>query len=137
VRNGRIRRRRHIMLFNANNVLDLLVEALREGGEVRLREFAKTYASENLAYVEINESSLSEVIDEVLAALNNFDKAAALAVIEGAPERLRAVEEEDDEDDEDEDNGEEDSEEESGLASRVTALETEVARLKEIASRYV
>lgn len=119
------------MLFNANNVLDLLVEALREGGETRMREFAKSYADQNLSF-DLNEEALTTVLDEILAALNGFDKGAALAVIEAAPERLRVVEE-DDEDDEDEDDGEE----ESGLASRVTALETEVARLKEIASRYV
>jgi hypothetical protein len=125
VRNGRIRRRRHTMLFNANNVLNLLVEALREGGEARVREFAATYASENLAYVVIDEESLKSVVDEVLAALDAFDKATALAVIEGAPERLRAVEE----DAEDSDKPD--------LASRVSVLEAEVLRLKEIASRYV
>jgi hypothetical protein len=121
-------------MFNANNVLDLLVEALREGGEVRLREFAKTYATENLG--QINEEALTEVLNEILAALNNFDKAAALAVVEGAQERIRFVEE-DSADDEDEDEETDEDSDQPDLAGRVTALEAEVARLKEIASRYV
>jgi hypothetical protein len=120
-------------MFNANNVLDLLVEALREGGEVRLREFAKIYATENLG--QINEEALEQVILEILAALNNFDKAAAITVVEGAPERIRFVEE--DSADEDEDEETDEDSDQPDLAGRVTALEAEVARLKEIASRYV
>ena len=119
------------MQFNTTNVLNLLVEALREGGETRMREFAKTYADENLSF-DVDAEALTEVLNEILAALNAFDKDEALRVLEAAPERLRV-----EEDDEDEDEDEEDSEQESGLASRVTALEAEVATLKEIASRYV
>lgn len=121
------------MLFNTTNVLDLLVEALREGGETRMREFAKEYADNNLSF-EIDDEALTKVLDEVLAALNAFDKAEALRVLEAAPGRIEASQEEDEEEDEDTDSEESDS---PDLASRVTALEAEVARLKEIASRYV
>lgn len=117
-------------MFNANNVLDLLVEALREGGEVRLREFAKTYATDNLG--EINEEALTSVLDEILAALNGFDKDAAIAVLTGAQERITAL----DEDDEDEDSDEEDDEDgvSSDLTSRVQALEKGLAELRQVAT---
>lgn len=118
-------------MFNANNVLDLLVEALREGGEVRLREFAKTYATENLG--QINEEALTEVLNEILAALNGFDKDAALAVLGGAQERITTFEDSaDEEDDEDDDDPEEESTDKD-LASRVTDLEKMVAELRTVA----
>lgn len=121
-------------MFNANNVLDLLVEALREGGEVRLREFAKTYATENLG--QINEEALTEVLNEILAALNDFDKAAALAVVEGAQDRIRFVAVFEDEDDEEDD----ETPEEAGdtslvLEARVTALEKGIEELRQVARR--
>ena len=119
-------------MFNANNVLDLLVEALREGGEVRLREFAKTYATENLG--QVNEEALEAVLTEILAALNNFDKAAAITVLEGAQERLRFVEEESaDEEDDDEDDEDEESGDSDDLASRVATLEKGFAELRQVA----
>lgn len=127
------------MLFNTNNVLDLLVEALREGGETRMREFAKEYATSNLSF-EVDEEALTKVLDEILAALNAFDKEEALRVLEAAPGRIEVTEPEEEED-EDESEDEEGTDLVEGdapdLASRVTALEAEVATLKEIASRYV
>lgn len=118
-------------MFNANNVLDLLVEALREGGEVRLREFAKTYATENLG--QINEEALTEVLNEILAALNGFDKDAALAVLGGAQERITTFEDEDSADEEDEDEDDEDTEDSESLVSRVAALEKGFAELRQVA----
>lgn len=126
-------------MFNANNVLDLLVEALREGGEVRLREFAKTYATENLG--DINEEALTTVLDEIVEALGRFDKTAALEVLAGAQDRIRPVEEDsadeedDEEDDEDEDTAAEEGDTSLVLASRVTALEKTVTELRAIAVR--
>lgn len=124
-------------MFNANNVLDLLVEALREGGEVRLREFAKTYATENLG--DINEEALTTVLDEIVEALGRFDKTAALEVLAGAQDRIRPVEEdsadEEDDEDEDEDTAAEEGDTSLVLASRVTALEKTVTELRAIAVR--
>lgn len=114
-------------MFNANNVLDLLVEALREGGEVRLREFAKTYATDNLG--EINEEALTSVLDEILAALNGFDKDAAIAVLTGAQERITALDEDEDSDEEDDEDGVS-----SDLTSRVQALEKGLAELRQVAT---
>jgi hypothetical protein len=119
-------------MFNANNVLDLLVEALREGGEVRLREFAKEHAEHNLSF-DFDQAVLDEILSEILVALNAFDKAAALALIEGAPDRLRAAEQDDEDEDEDED--EDSTPSDGSVEARVTALETEVERLKGIAAR--
>lgn len=118
-------------MFNANNVLDLLVEALREGGEVRLREFAKTYATENLN--EYNEEALTEILNEILAALNNFDKAAAITVLEGAQERLRFVEEESADEEEDDEDEDEESSDAEDLTTRVAALEKGFAELRQVA----
>lgn len=123
-------------MFNANNVLTLLVEALREGGEVRLREFAKTYATERLGS-SINEEALTEILNEIVEALNEFDKTRALEVLAGAQDRLTAVPEEDDEDEAED---EEDSEEEhpdsvTGLAKRVAALEKGLAEVRQVAVR--
>lgn len=117
-------------MLNPNNVLDLLVEALREGGETRLREFAKTYATDNLG--EVNEEALTEILNEIIAALNDFDKAAAINVLEGAEDRLRAVEE-DEEEEEDEDDVDAEAEN-LILADRVTALEKTVAELRSVAT---
>lgn len=116
-------------MFNANNVLNLLVEALREGGEVRLREFAKTYATDNLGS-SINEEALTEILNEIVKALNEFDKTRALEVLAGAQDRLTAVPEEDDEDEDDE--TDEDSDQ-PDLATRVTALEKGFAELRGVA----
>lgn len=117
-------------MFNANNVIDLLVEALREGGEVRLREFAKTYATENLG--QINEEALTEVLNEIVEALGRFDKTAALEVLAGAQDRIRFVEEDsaDEVDDEDEDSEESTDED---LATRVATLEEGFAELRQVA----
>jgi len=119
-------------MFNANNVLSLLVEALREGGEVRLREFAKTYATDNLGS-NFNEEALTEILNEIVEALNNFDKDKALEVLAGAQDRLTSFpEDEDEEDDEDEDETEEDSDR-PDLATRVSALEKGLAELRQVA----
>lgn len=114
-------------MFNANNVLNLLVEALREGGEVRLREFAKTYATENLG--TINEEALTEILDEIVAALNDFDKDKALEVLNGAQDRLTSFPEDD------EDEGDETAEDsdQPDLATRVSTLEKGLAELREVA----
>lgn len=112
-------------MFNANNVLDLLVEALREGGEVRVREVAKTLVSENYAYVEVTDESINEIVTDVLAALNDFDKERALSLITDAPNRLQS-------DDDDEDDSEESADED--LATRVTRLEKGLAELREVAT---
>lgn len=118
-------------MFNANNVLNLLVEALREGGEVRLREFAKTYATENLGS-SLNEEALTEILNEILAALNGFDKDKALEILAGAQDRLTSFPEEEDEDEEEDDETDEDSDQ-PDLATRVTALEKGFAELREVA----
>ena len=116
-------------MFNANNVLDLLVEALREGGEARVREVAKTLVSENYAYVEATDDSINEIVTDVLAALNDFDKERALSLITDAPNRLQSEDEdEDDEEDEDEESG--DGED---LTTRVAALEKGFAELRQVA----
>lgn len=114
-------------MFDANQILAALVEALREGGEVRLREYAKTYATDRLGS-SINEEALTEILDEIVAALNDFDKDKALEVLNGAQDRLTALPEEDDEDEE----TEEDSDQ-PDLATRVTALEKGFAELREVA----
>lgn len=110
-------------MFNANNVLDLLVEALREGGEARVREVAKTLVSENYAYVEATDDSINEIVTDVLAALNDFDKERALSLITDAPNRLQSENE-----DEDEESG--DAED---LTTRVAALEEGFAELRQVA----
>lgn len=117
-------------MFNANNVLSLLVEALREGGEVRLREFAKTYATDNLGS-NFNEEALTEILNEIVAALNEFDKDKALEVLGGAQDRLTSFPEDEDEDDE-EDETEEDSDG-PDLATRVSTLEKGLAELRQVA----
>lgn len=117
-------------MFNANNVLDLLVEALREGGEARVREVAKTLVSENYAYVEVTDDSINEIVTDVLAALNDFDKERALSLITDAPNRLQS--ENEDEDDEDEDEDEESGDGED-LTTRVAALEKGFAELRQVA----
>lgn len=121
-------------MFNANNVLSLLVEALREGGEVRLREFAKTYATDNLGS-SFNEEALTEILNEIVAALNDFDKDKALEVLAGAQDRLTSFPEDEDEEDEDieEDSDEEHPDSVTGLAKRVAALEKGLAELREVA----
>lgn len=115
-------------MFNANNVLDRLVEALREGGEARVREVAKALVSENYAYVEATDDSINEIVTDVLAALNDFDKERALSLITDAPNRLQSENEDEDEDDEDEESG--DAED---LITRVTALEKGFAELRQVA----
>lgn len=116
-------------MFNSNEILSALSAALREGGEAKVREVAAEHASRLGQY---NESAFDAIIAEILEALAEFDRDKALAVINGAQDRLTNFEE-DDEDEEGEDAEDGDA---PDLASRVTALEKTVADLRSLATRH-